>query len=313
MNKSIFSFGEILWDIFPTATILGGAPFNLAARSNMLGEMGIMISRLGRDELGETAYQKVIDLGMNTDYLQWDEIYPTGTVDITIKEKSIPSYKIITNVAYDFIEMAPNLQESLEKADCFCFGTLAQRSDKSRQTLHTLLELFSSTFIFFDINLRKMCYSPQTIRHSLEKANALKMNDDEVRELSQLFSIKSDNMLQFCEFMIDEWNLDYCLITLGERGVFAHSASGNPIYIPGYKIKLADTVGAGDAFSAGFIHQLLAGKGTNQACSFGNLIGAIVATQHGATQPISAKIIAEFENKRHDRISDKKYDKYSIL
>lgn len=313
MQKTVFSFGEILWDVLPSATILGGAPFNFAARINMLGDKGLMISRIGKDELGEKAFQKVKELGLDPSFLQWDEKYPTGTVDVSFDANKNPDYIINPNVAYDFVGFNKTLEEFVAKADCLCFGTLAQRSQKSRQTLNQLVEIASNAVLFLDINLRKLCYSSETIAYSLQKANVLKLNEDEAAYLIQLYQFKTDSIPEFCNWMIEKWTLDYCLVTLGEKGAFAQSANGDSIYLPGYKINLVDPLGSGDAFSAGFVHKLLSGSTMQQACDFGNLIGAIVATQNGGTQPVTEDLIITFKDNHITRVVDDRLENYTKL
>ena len=132
MKKRVFAFGEVLWDILPTATILGGAPFNFVYRVASLGDEALMISRLGRDELGRKAHDMIIKLGMGATYIQFDEELPTGTVEVSFDADNNPDYIIIPEVAYDRVEFTGDLAEALRKANCICFGTLAQRAPASR-------------------------------------------------------------------------------------------------------------------------------------------------------------------------------------
>jgi fructokinase len=312
MKKKVFSFGEVLWDILPTATILGGAPFNFAARINTLGDAGYMISRLGQDNLGEKAFQKIVELGLDTSFVQWDENHPTGTVDVSFDEKMNPDYVINPHVAYDFVELTNDLKESIKSADCICFGTLSQRAEKSKQTLYELLECAPSALRFLDINLRKLCYSENTIKYSLEKANILKLNEAEVFEIADMLSVNANTIPDFCSYMTEKWKLEYCLVTLAEKGAFASSAKGEMVYVPGYKINLVDSLGSGDAFSAGFVHQFLAGSTLQQACSFGNVLGAIVATQAGGTHPVSQEQIVGFKEQQPQRLVAPQLSRYLI-
>ena len=141
MKKTVLSFGEVLWDILPTETILGGAPCNFAYRVNSLGDRGIIISRLGKDELGKEAYDCISSLGLDTTYLQWDDHHPTGIVRVTFDNDNNPDFAIVKNVAYDYIEMNDLLREVVSTSDCICFGTLSMRSAETRETLNQLLEL----------------------------------------------------------------------------------------------------------------------------------------------------------------------------
>ena len=301
MNKTIFAFGELLWDILPSCTVLGGAPFNFAYRVNSLGDTGLMISRLGRDELGRKAFDQVVQLGLDTRYIQWDQDLPTGTVQVSFDEDNKPDYVIIPAVAYDQIELTDKLGEAVSTADCLCFGTLSQRAKKSRKTIEQLLDRAKKSLKFLDINLRKDCYNTETVSFSLQKADILKLNEDEAGRLGRMLGVSHKNIQEFCEKMLDQWAIEHCVVTLGEKGAFAMSTSGEKVYVPGYKVKLADSIGSGDAFSAGFVHKLLRDKSITQAAQFGNVLGALVAKKEGATSPVTVEEINEFGNHNPER------------
>ncbi|MDH4238235.1 MAG: carbohydrate kinase [Phycisphaerae bacterium] len=301
MKKTIFAFGELLWDILPSCTVLGGAPFNFVYRVNSLGDSGLMVSRLGRDELGRKAFDRVVQLGLDTTHIQWDEQLPTGTVQVSFDKDNKPDYVIVPQVAYDKIELTDALVEAVSTADCLCFGTLAQRYQTSRRTIEQLLETADRSIKFLDINLRKDCYNPETVSFSLQKADVLKLNEDEVHQLGLMLSISSQNIPDFCDQISDKYSLKYCVVTLGEKGAFAMSASGEKVYVPGYKVELADSIGSGDAFSAGFVYKLLRGTSIDQAARFGNVLGALVATKEGATSPVTLDEIKEFGNQTLER------------
>ena len=288
MQKTVLAFGELLWDLLPSGRVLGGAPANFAYRVNSLGERGLIVSRVGIDPLGQSAVDRLVALGMDTGYLQRDDHYPTGTVRVQLDSQGNPDFFIVPGVAYDWIECPEALRHAASQADCLCFGTLVQRSDRSRHTLAEVLRAAPQALKLLDINLRKECYTPQTIRESLEQADILKLNEQEVAHLAGLFQLRANPLDLFAEVALRRWNLSHCLITLGERGAFVASRSGEKVYSPGYRVRLADTCGSGDACSAGFLHGLLHGEPVAQCLQLGNALGAIVATQRGATQPISA-------------------------
>jgi len=288
MKKTIVAFGEVLWDILPSCTVLGGAPFNFAYRVNSLGEAGLMASRLGRDELGRQAYDKIVSLGLDTRLLQWDDQAPTGTVQVSFDSLSNPDYVIVPDVAYDRIAATETLTDAVERADCVCFGTLVQRALTSAQTLATLLlDTPTNALKLLDINLRKDCYDEQSVVFSLGCADVLKLNEDEAHAIGRMLGLRHQTLRGFCESVVEEWGIEYCLITLGRNGAFGYQANGRETYAPGYQVQLADTIGSGDAFSAGFVHQMLRGASLQDAVAFGNALGAIVATQTGATAPIT--------------------------
>ena len=287
MGFTVVAFGEALWDLLPTGPVLGGAPLNFAYRVHALGHPSIIISRLGKDDFGQKAREQIVTLAMDDTGLQCDDTYPTGTVEIYFDEDKNPDYTIIENVAYDYIEFSDTLANIVEHADCLCFGTLAQRNTVSRRTLQRLLSKFSGKFRLLDINLRKNCYSTETIESSLQQAKILKLNDEEIAILVDLLGLQGNSAPDQAENLLKHTGLEYCVVTLGERGAFALSRRGEKIYVPGYHVNLVDPCGSGDGFTAGFIHALLGGRSLNQACRLGNALGAMVAQQEGATQPIS--------------------------
>jgi fructokinase len=287
LSSTVVAFGEALWDLLPTGPVLGGAPLNFAYRLHALGHPSIIISRLGKDDFGQKAREQIATLAMDDTGLQCDDTYPTGTVEIYFDEDKNPDYTIIENVAYDYIEFSDTLANIVEHADCLCFGTLAQRHTVSRRTLQRLLSKFSGKFRLLDINLRKNCYSTETIESSLQQADILKLNDEEIAILVDLLGLQGNSAPDQVENLLKHAGLEYCVVTLGERGAFALSRRGEKIYVPGYHVNLVDPCGSGDGFTAGFIHALLGGRSLNQACRLGNALGAMVAQQEGATQPIS--------------------------
>ena len=296
MVKTIFSFGELLWDILPGQTVLGGAPFNFIFRVHSLGEKGLIVSRLGKDILGQSAFAKVIELGLDNRYIQWDEEKPTGTVDVFYDEKKNPDYIINPDVAYDNIQISVELLEDIVSADCFCFGTLAQRNKSSRRTLNQLFEAADSAIKFYDVNLRKDCYDKATITNSLKMADICKLNEDEAAQIGMMLNLPFKNIKNFAGELIEKYRLKYCLVTFAERGAYTLSDIGEDVYEPGYKVKLVDPLGSGDAFSAGFIYKILRKTDIQEACNYGNILGALTATKPGGTYPISSVEIDEFKS-----------------
>ena len=294
MDHTIVAYGEALWDLLPSGAVLGGAPLNFAYRADALGNTVFMVSKLGSDELGEKALALIQELGMDTTFIQQDGSFPTGTVNVFFDEKKNPDYTINEGVAYDHITLTEGLTELVGQADCLCFGSLVQREEESRRTLYSLLESFSGEYKLFDINLRKNCYTRKTIETSLGYADILKLNEEEIAYLDELFGFGEETIAGRSSRILGEFGLSHCLVTMGDMGSYAVSNTGEKIYGPGYKVELADPVGSGDACTAGFIHKLLAGKGLEEAVQFGNGYGALVAAQEGATKPISKQQIEEF-------------------
>jgi len=152
-----------------------------------------------------------------------------------------------------------------------------------------------------DINLRKDCYDESSVVFSLGNADVLKLNEDEAHTLGRMLKLRHDTLRGFCEDIVAEWGVEYCLVTLGENGAYGYAGDGRQTYAPGYKVQLADSLGAGDAFSAGFVHQILRGNSLQEAVAFGNILGALVATQVGATTPITQDDIDRFQDRKMER------------
>jgi len=277
------SFGEILWDIIDGKEHLGGAPFNLAAHLARCGVESFMISSLGDDDLGRRALREMDRLAVDAAYVRIDPEHPTGTVDVTLSEAGQPSYCINENAAYDFI--APT-EEQIDAVSAggfhvFCFGTLAQRSETTRSALRELLSRFKGAHVFCDINLRQDYYSKELVKHSLASATILKLNDEEVGELSMLLRGECLSLKVFSEMVSEQYNLDLVIVTRGEKGCVTFR-EGRYREHPGKSVRVADAVGAGDAFSAAFLYKFCAEGDPAEAARVANELGAFVASRRGA-------------------------------
>lgn len=301
-KKTVISFGEILWDLLPSGVKLGGAPFNFSYRMHSLGHTSLMVSRLGEDEYGQTAQIILKNLGMDTRLMQFDSKHPTGTVDIVFDEHNQPDYTINPNVAYDFIEPTDDLMQMAEQADLLCYGTLAQRSEVSHKTAQQLIAKATNATKLLDINLRKDCYTKDNIIESLQHADLLKLNHEEVDELIPMLEMKAKSIIEFTKEIIDTWNLTLCILTHGEHGVLAASHDGEIVYEPGFAIELVDPCGSGDAFTAAFMDQWFSKQPLPLCCRYGNALGAIVATHAGATTPVTPIEIEAFLASPPERI-----------
>jgi len=311
MPKTILAFGEVLWDLLPTGAILGGAPFNFAYRASSLGERAVMASRVGRDDLGLSAIRKMRELGMDTTHVQWDDEHPTGTVKVSFDEDNNPDYVIIPGVAYDFIETTDQLRSVAETSHCLCFGTLVQRSEPTRRTINELLKTSNDAVKLLDINLRKKCYSLETVTESLQNADILKLNEDEAVRLDDMLELGGDGIDLIAHKLIDRYGLTCCVITLAERGALA-VCPDKSVYSPGYKVELVDSLGAGDAFTAGFIHKYLQGQPLLECSEYGNILGAIVCSQEGATGRLDENDISQFVTARPERVSDAEMKRFAV-
>jgi len=305
LAHKIVAFGEILWDMLPSGRTLGGAPLNFAYRVNSLGDIAYPVSRLGRDELGREAWHRVESFGIDTSCLQWDDALPTGTVNVFFDAENNPDYFIVPAVAYDFIRVTSKLEEVATAADCFCFGTLIQRSEPSRASLRQLIEKAGSAVKLLDVNLRKDCYTPETVRQSLEAADVVKLNEKEAPLVAEMMGLDARPLPDLAPELVRGWSLRCLVVTLGDKGAFAASGEGELVYVPGYRVSVIDTLGSGDAFTAGFIHQLLRGSSLTKCCRFGNLLGALAATKRGGTEPFTNEEISRVgEQSETDRVND---------
>jgi fructokinase len=231
--------------------------------------------------------------------VQRDDQRSTGTVKVTVDARGTPDFDIAPDVAFDYLEVTYELLELAGSADCFCFGTLAQRSPVARQTLHRLLDVAQKPVKFFDINLRRRAYTLETIRHSLQRADVLKLNQEEAHYLAGVFNQPLAYLPDFCAWLVTEWSLRACVVTLGEFGSYARLASGDQVHVPGFAVDVADTCGSGDAFSAAFMHGYLNDWKLADSCRLGNALGAMVATRTGATYPFLVAEVQQFLTAEH--------------
>ena len=282
MKNYIVGIGEVLWDMLPTGKQLGGAPANFAYHVNQLGLPAKVVSALGRDILGEEIRTILKDKEIPSQIVTVD--YPTGTVEVTLDEAGIPSYEIKTKVAWDNIPYTDEMGKLAGQTQVVCFGSLAQRSDLSRSTIYRFIDAMpksSDVLIVFDINLRQQFYSLEIIHESLCKCNVLKINNEELEEVSRLFNISADTMEEKCSQLIEMYDLKLVILTCGEQGSYVIT-NQTTSFIATPKVEVVDTVGAGDAFTAAFIAGLLKGKTIQEAHKLAVEVSAYVCTQAGA-------------------------------
>jgi fructokinase len=283
MAFTVVAFGEMLWDLLPSGPALGGAPFNFAYRVASLGDRVVVVSRLGDDDLGREALAAMAALGMDASCVQVDPAKPTGTVPVSLDPAGTPVFTIVPDVAYDRIEATAGALAAVEEADCLCFGTLAQRSPASARTLRLLLERFRGRVRLLDLNLRRDCWTPESVRASIDRADVLKLNDDEAVTIAPLYGLADRPLREFPRALMAATGLSHVVLTLGAGGAFAASRDGAEACESAHEVTVVDTVGAGDAFTAAFAHGLLAGWPLARSLAHGNALGALVAAQRGAT------------------------------
>jgi fructokinase len=275
----VLSFGEILFDIIEGEHYLGGAPLNFAAHLAQLGDESYIYSRLGRDALGEEALRQIQSFGLRTEYVQQDSLYPTGTVPVVFRNGQ-PDYTILEKVAYDFIRLDEGKAFADTAFDVLYFGTLAQRHPQSRETLHQIIERKKFKEIFYDVNLRKNCYTLQLILQSLKRCSILKLNDEEVQALSRMFYGLELDVDAFCRKFSREHGIRLIIVTAGARGCYVFEQQSLQ-FVPGHPARVVDTIGAGDSFSAAFLHFYLKNGNALLAADKANRLGAFVASARG--------------------------------
>jgi len=311
-SKKIVAIGELLWDLLPGEKKLGGAVANFAYRLNGLANQVFFVSRLGNDALGDEALKILRRNHLNTDYIQSDYTHSTGTVNVFFDRHRNPDYTIIKGAAYDFTEMDDRLLQLAAGAGCIVYGTLAQRSEISGSTINQLIEAAPVNAVkFCDINLRKNCYTKAIVASSLQHANIAKLNHAEAFELAGMFGFESAQLVEIMVELVKKFQLNICLVTLEAKGALAVNNKSEIFYSPGYKIKMEDPVGAGDAYSAAFVHQILQGESIHEALNQGNIFGAIVAGQKGAMQNISEEDLQPFRKNQVQPIVDKEFVRFS--
>ncbi|NUQ61765.1 MAG: carbohydrate kinase [Pirellulales bacterium] len=282
----VVGLGELLWDVFPDLRRPGGAPANVAFQAGQLGCRGTICSRVGCDPLGDELVRFLSGQGLATDWVQRDPLHPTGTVTVDASRANHPTYVIHENVAWDHIALDRGLRQLISSASAVCFGTLAQRSATSRATIQeALTEVSRQCLIVYDVNLRQHWYDREWIESSLAKAHYVKLNTDEVTVLSDLLEIGAADHFLFAEAIRQRYQVDVVCVTRGAAGCVMFG-DGETVDREGVAVKVADAVGAGDAFTAAWIYGRLQGWPLKAQAAFANEVGAMVASRPGAMPPL---------------------------
>jgi len=293
MTPQVVAIGEVLWDMLPAGKQLGGAPANFAVHAAELGLSAALISRVGRDALGEQIHARFQSRGLPTDTLQIDPAAPTGTVDVTVDAAGQPMYTIQEHAAWDFLAVTPEAYGAMEDAFAVCFGSLGQRSMAARSTVRELLSLptLLADLRMFDVNLRPPFWTPEVIKQSLLLANSLKLNDHELPILADQFGIAGNDCKRL-KGLAEKFNLKLVALTRGAHGSLL-LADGQWSDHPGVPVTVQDAVGAGDAFTAALVVGWLRGRDLDEINDHANRVAAYVCSQRGATPdlPESLKLI----------------------
>lgn len=286
----IIGMGEALWDILPEGKKIGGAPANFAYHVSQFGLDSCVISAIGEDKLGDEIIANFDEKKLN--YLLDRVPYPTGTVMVELDANGIPMYDIKQNVAWDNIPFTPDLKKLAQRTKAICFGSLAQRSVVSRTTINEFINCMGKdddTLRIFDINLRQGFYTKEIICNSMEQCNILKINDEELVTISRMFDYPGIDLENKCWILLGKYNLKMLILTCGVNGSYVFSA-GKVSFVPTPKVEVADTVGAGDSFTAAFIASILKGKSIEEAHKTAVEVSAFVCTQNGAMPQLPSNL-----------------------
>jgi fructokinase len=289
----VVGLGELLWDLLPAGKQLGGAPANFAYITSLLGDAGIPASRLGEDTLGVEAIGRLGELALSAEFIQKDGDHPTGTVKVEVDGSGQPRFEISESVAWDFLEWTPQWRKLAEHTDAVCFGSLAQRSERSRSTIRTFLSaLRPSTARVFDVNFRQHFYTAEVFSESLKLATVVKLNHEELPRIMHVFGLEHHGEKDSAQRLLSMYALKLVCVTRGDHGSILVSADEFDEH-PGFRVRVMDTVGAGDAFTAALVHGYLRGTSLAQINETANRVGAWVASQSGATPAVKPGYLAQ--------------------
>ncbi|WP_440998508.1 carbohydrate kinase family protein [Fodinibius sp. SL11] len=282
-KSNILCIGEVLWDSLPSGLYLGGAPLNVCYHLNQLNIESVIASKVGKDRLGKEAVRRIKMMDISTDLVQFDEQHETGFVGVEFTEGGDPQYNILQPVAWDEIILSDKLGDTAEQSLGLVFGTLAQRNETSRKTIQSLME--RGLTLIFDMNLRKPFINKKVIRQSLEMADIVKMNEDELNHLIEWYSL-SGGPKSAVEDIVAHFNCSTVCVTKGANGSMLFK-DDKWFEHQGFPVKAKDVVGAGDAFLASLIHGIITGVDGKDLLIYANATGSLIAQKDGATPQYS--------------------------
>lgn len=279
----VVGLGELIWDLLPNGKQLGGATTNFAYISRLLGNSSIIASRVGDDELGREAHNRLAQIGIVTDYLQLDMVHPTGTVGIQIDERGEAHYAMNEDSAWDNLDWTDKFEELATLADTVCFGTMAQRSERARATIIRFVKRTRPDALrIFDVNLRHAFFTAEMLARSLELATIVKLNNDELFTISGMLGMDACEEETLAKQIMDKFDVKLVAITRGENGsvmITKHEEVAHP----GIRVNVVDTIGSGDAFAAALAHYYVRRAPLTFISEAANRLGSWIATQVGAT------------------------------
>ena len=294
-NKYVVGIGEVLWDVLPEGKKLGGAPANFAYHVSQFGLNSRVVSAIGNDKLGAEIERDFSEKGLEG--IIEKVAYPTGTVQVSLDDNGVPNYTIKENVAWDNIPFTPALKELAQHTCAVSYGSLAQRNIVSRETIHAFLDAMpkEGAYKIFDINLRQNFYTKDIICESLERCNVLKINDEELVAVSRLFGYPGIDLQDRCWILLAKYDLKMLILTCGVNGSYVFTP-GHVSFVETPKVTVADTVGAGDSFTAAFVSAILRGLSVSEAHKLAVNVSAYVCTQNGAMPILPDNFITKLES-----------------
>lgn len=289
-DNIVVGMGEALWDVLPDGKKIGGAPANFAYHVSQFGLPSCVVSAVGADALGREIVENFTSKGLN--YLLPEVPYPTGTVQVEIDQAGIPRYDIRENVAWDNIPFTPQLEALARHTRAVCFGSLAQRNVVSRNTISSFLDAMphrDDSLVVFDVNLRQGFYNMEILCDSMSRCNILKINDEELVTVSRMFGYPGIDLQDKCWILLGKYNLKMLILTCGINGSYVFTP-GNISFMPTPRVEVADTVGAGDSFTAAFIANILKNRPVAKAHAKAVQTSAFVCTKNGAMPVLPAEL-----------------------
>jgi fructokinase len=278
----VVGLGELLWDLLPTGRKLGGAPANFAYITNLLGDEGIPASRVGTDDLGTEVIRHLNDRGLLTDFVQTDPAHPTSTVKVEIDRAGQPRFEIRESIAWDFLQWTSQWKQLAASVDAVCFGSLAQRSPESHATILNFVRATGPNAVrIFDVNLRQEFFTADVLAESMKLATIVKLNHEELPRIMRRFALDHHDEESSARRLIEAFSLKLVCITRGNSGGLLVTPDTANIHT-GFPVKVADTIGAGDAFTAALVHQYLRNASLDSMNEMANRVGAWVASETGA-------------------------------
>ena len=304
-QKIIVGLGEVLWDIYPDAKYIGGAPANVALHARQLGGEAIVVSAVGQDQEGEEIIAILGNRDIGTEYIQTYKEKPTGSVRVQIDEKGLPTFLCSRDVAFDHIQWNQEMKALAGEIDAVVVGTLAQRNHTSRNTIQLFLEHASHALRVFDVNFRKWDdVTNLMVQETLIHTDILKLNEVEMRQMWKAFRQDDKSIPAFFNWLIDKYSLKLVALSLGEKGCMLTDGNEH-IVSPGVRIQPADTTGCGDAFVASLIMGYLQGEDLDTIAESMNYLGAFVAVRQGAAPEYDKEALDHFIRTQPDRSQER--------